>query len=311
MGKYAPNRPEGAVVIREHKRLIAKARLFAEGKYPFLLVIGRSGTGKTEVVRRVMEGIGFTFNDPDTGYGYHRGRITGIELYKWLYCYRNRPIVIDDTPDMCRERYTQTLIQALTETTQKARCVSWRSNHPDIGLPGEADGDRQKTPPEFNTTSSVIIITNDWPSASETIKSIETRATQTILFSPTNDEIHRVYVPTWFDTSSPVYSFIGEHLDEIPYLHCRYYRSGEALRLHEPEYWRQDLLSAMLPESEYSLTIFRTLYNDDKYASDVERIQEFKRLEAGSSATWKRIKSDLGLSRRNRETKKLRTPAGP
>lgn len=302
MSKYASNKPENAVIVSRYDRLSEKIALFAQGKYPFVILVGKSGKGKTEIVKAGMEQAGLDIHDHEKGYGYHRGRLSGLDFYKWLYKFRDRPIVIDDTPDMWRERHIPALTQAVCETVNEARYVCWRTSHPDIGF-GENSRGEARTPPDFYTTSPVLIITNDWSSANETIRSVENRATQSIVFAPSHEDTHFIYVPTWFDTSSPVYSFIGEYLDVMPNLHCRYYFHGGKMRVNEPDYWQEDLLSMMLPESARSVIIFRKLNKDDRFDADVDRIREFTRLGAGSPATWKRIKSELGLSRKNRVVK--------
>lgn len=72
--------PRGARHLRTYQEFRTYLTNFAEGRYPFLWIIGRPGSGKTEAMRIALRGRPHRL--------YQGGQLTALQLYS--DCYRHR-----------------------------------------------------------------------------------------------------------------------------------------------------------------------------------------------------------------------------
>lgn len=107
-------------------------------------------------------------------------------------------------------------------------------------------------PSEFDTTSTVILIANQWRSLNADIHALEDRALA-IHFDPSNDELHEV-VRAWF-SDHEVYDFIGSLLPYVPRISIRHYLKGKTLRHAGMHDWKETILRMLLPNTPLACVV--------------------------------------------------------
>src|SRR5207248_2442013 len=123
-------------------------------------------------------------------------------LYKQLYSVRGRAIVLDDVEDALKRPDTARMLMALCETDERARTVAWFGSESMLQV---RRGKKTVTvPQEFDTTSRVLVICNDWQILSSKFAALLDRGA-VVFFDPAPQEVHR-FVGEWFDDAE-VYRF--------------------------------------------------------------------------------------------------------
>lgn len=132
--------------------------MWVNGGTDFLLLRGRSGTGKTYAAREVVE---------DHGVLYVNTYTTPLALYKLLYEYRDAPIVIDDIEVLLDNKRLLSLLKQTGDTYAEKR-LAWHSTTEKL----------DDTPQEFTTKSNVCIVCNELRARSLNMseKALEDRA---------------------------------------------------------------------------------------------------------------------------------------
>jgi len=239
-----PTRSRSPSVPPEVIRLTAYAQLelylskFARSELGLVLLLGRHGTGKSEIVRRTLcapAGAGSS----GRRVLYVEGHMQPFGLYRQLWEYRDQAVVLDDLDRLYADPVCVRLLKALCNTVREKR-LHWLTN---LTM---NDGE---LPSSFATSSSVILIANEWKSLNPNVRALEDRAI-ILHFCPSNEEVHQ-RVGQWFDDPE-VYGFIEKLLPLIPAVSMRHYHKGSQLRRAGLSDWQVSLLQMVVPDSRLS-----------------------------------------------------------
>ncbi len=257
---------------------------FATGELGLVLLLGRHGTGKSESVKRVLSvpdpanmATGNTAVTPL----YVEGHMQPFGLYRQLWDCRNQPVVLDDLDRLYADPDCVRLLKPLCNTVKNKR-LQWLTN---------LTMNEGVVPSSFATTSSVILIANEWKSLNPNVQALEDRAI-ILHFNPPNAEVHR-RVGEWFNDPE-VYGFMGQIMPVAPTVSMRHYCKGSQLRRAGLDDWRTSLLQMVVPDTSDACVI--AVQHDPRLRSEQERIEHFMASTKGSRATYFRIKSRLGMS---------------
>jgi hypothetical protein len=281
------NRQRASRLPREIISLTTYAQLdlylakFSAGELGLVLLLGRHGTGKSESVKRALrvssseECPGAA---PSTKMLYVEGHMQPYGLYRQLWEHRNCPVVLDDLDKLYADAECVRLLKPLCNTAPAKR-VSWLTN---LTL------NASDIPPSFITTSSVILVANEWRTVNPNVRALEDRAI-ILHFDPSNAEVHR-RVGEWFHDDE-VFSFIAQVMPSIRAVSMRHYCKGSQLRRAGLSDWRNSLLQMVL--SDTRLACVASLQHDSAPRSEREKIEHFVTATGCSRATYFRMKARL------------------
>jgi hypothetical protein len=143
-------------------------------------------------------------------------------------------------------------------------------------------------PSSFTTSSSVILIANEWKSLNPNVRALEDRAI-ILHFCPSNEEVHR-RVGEWFNDAD-VYEFLGSLLPMIPAVSMRHYCKGSQLRRAGLADWRTSLLQMLMSRSRVACVL--AVRHDPALHSEEQRAARFTANTGLSRATYFRTKARL------------------
>ena len=256
-----------------------------------LFMIGNPGSGKS-----------VSFKDKLDGKRHHyinAARLTAFQLYKHLYKVRNKSLILDDTDDALRRSDMARLLMALCETDDAARTVAWLGTQSLLKV--NLGKKIIRVPNEFETTSRVCIICNDWGILTTEFGALLDRGT-VVFFDPNATELHR-FVGKWFPDEE-IYEFIGQHLDEIARHSIRYYVTAADLKRLGLD-WKAALLESWTNDPAHGNTsekLVKRLLADDSFKTDEDRIKAFKEhADGGSRRTWFNVKKRLTSNGKGRD----------
>jgi hypothetical protein len=220
----------------------------------------------------------------DVGLGarvlYVEGHMQPFGLYCELWEHKDCPIVLDDLDKLYADADCVRLLKPLCNTEHHKR-VTWLTNltmnAPDV-------------PTSFTTSSSVVLIANEWRTANPNVRALEDRAI-ILHFDPSNAEIHQ-RVGEWFKDDE-VYAFIGGIMSSISAISMRHYCKGSQLRRAGLRDWRNSLLQMVLPDPRLACVV--ALQGDQALQSEQERVNRFVSLTGYSRATYFRAKAQLRM----------------
>jgi hypothetical protein len=258
------------------------AMAFAEGGYPFLIVIGRPGIGKSEVFARALK------ERRGEAWDIVRGHQTPLAFYRRAYESREFPIVIDDVDAILANSTNTSLFKALCDTKSR-RLVEWGSSKP-ISHDGDAF-----VPSSFHSSSHICILANSLASMNANLEAVLDRAI-TIEFSPTAMEIHREIASGGWFHDQEVFDFIGEHLHLLLKPSFRFYEHSSRHRLAKLD-WRTLTLQMLHHPSSATMVAVATLLHDERYeeepSPEAARVRAFESEYGGSRATYFRCKKAI------------------
>jgi hypothetical protein len=252
-------RPKHAIVVRDYAKLEEYAEKFAEGFFNLLLLIGDAGIAKSQTVKRALGKDALWVEGSASAFG----------IYQALYENRGRHVILDDVDSLYTDRDCVRLLKCLCQT-DPVKSVSWYTGATGVG---------KDIPRQFETSSKVIVIANEWKTLSENVRAVENRG-HLLFFEPSPLEVHRK-VGEWF-WDQEVYDFIGANLHLLPGLSMRHYVQGSELKdagmewldiLHREGFAEKTVLCAKLK-------------NDPQYRTEAQRVEAFKKLGGGSRATY-------------------------
>jgi hypothetical protein len=243
-------KPDHAIVVDNYAEYRDDILAFAEGKYNFLIVIGRTGVGKTESVREIV-GDHLVFD----------GQPSAWQMYQDIYNERPPTIVLDDvSAKFFRDPTCQSFLKALTDT-RPVKTLRWpTSSAAKAGLDSS-----------FETTTRVVVLTNKWDTINEHVRAIESRAF-IIVFDPTPEELHfEVGRRGWFHDQE-VYEFVWQHRGFVTRPDMRAYRRiAEQKQAGRP--WRKRALEMLIGNRR--LREIAKLLDDRQYTSNNQRAIAF------------------------------------
>ena len=264
--------PDDAIVVTNYHDLDRYLGKFAEGCLDLVLLLGKSGIGKTEAARQALG-----LNDT-SGTLYVEGHAQPFGLYQELWRHRDSPVVLDDLDRLYANPDCVRILKPLCNT-RREKHISWLSN---------AVTAVSGLPTEFVTTSNVMLIANEWRSLNDNVRALEDR-TIILWFNPTIEEIHR-RTAEWFDEPE-IYNFIGSYLLHIPQLSMRYYEKAKRLRNAGFQDWKKSLLQMIL--NDRTVAVVAGLQLDPLLPTDIQRIRQFTAETGLSRATYYRVKANL------------------
>ena len=260
--------PPGAEIVTTYADCERQLRAYAEGHFPFLWLVGKPGTGKSESMKRAIKGT--------TAVILKASQLTPIAFYAECYEYRNLPLILDDAEHLADKEIGAKLISSLSEHT-KVKTLEYKT--------AGAWLDKQKIPHSFRTTSRLAVIANKWtPHAA-----LQSRAVL-VYFNPTPAELH-AEVGRWF-RDQEIYDFLGSvlHLIAPDKLDVRIYnkaRMKKAARLD----WQKWLMDTYCHDA--AVSIVQKLEADANFKTVAARVKRFAELTGQSRATYYRIKDAL------------------
>ncbi len=272
--------PGDAILVSAYSDLDRYLSAFANGALQLVMLLGRHGTGKTQ---RVKAAVGLP-QPTSNGYATRRrvlylgGHVSAFGLYQQLWSHRNCPVVIDDLDKLYAQPDCVRILKQLCDIAP-IKHVTWCSH---------LTSRSSEQPSEFDTTSTVILIANQWRSLNADIHALEDRAL-VIHFDPANDELHRA-VRTWF-SDDEVYNFIGSLLPYVPRISIRHYLKGQTLRHAGMRDWKETVLRMLLPDTPLACVV--RLQLDRSFASEKDRVEQFITETGKSRPTYFRLKRQL------------------
>jgi len=258
----SPKRPRNAIVVKTYADFDRYVTAWADGCLNLLILVSRPGLGKSSAVRQAL----------GQRVLWLEGNATPFRIYCSLWKWRHEPIVIDDVDSLYADRSSVRLLKSLCQTEQ-IKTVSWLTN--------SATLEKEGIPRQFDTTSRVVIIANEWKTLNANVQAVEDRG-HLIMFEPTALEIHR-RVAEWFDVEhQQIFDFIGERLHLFSDLSMRLYTNAQELktaRIH----WRRVLLGRCLSGPT---RLVAELKADPSYATEQDRVKAFIAMGGGCRATY-------------------------
>lgn len=252
-------RPQHAIVLREYAKLAEYATKFAAGYFNLLIVIGDAGIAKSQTFRQAVGNKALWVEGSASAFG----------IYQALYEHRNRAVILDDVDSLYSDRECCRLLKTLCQT-DPVKNVSWFTG---------AVGRGKDVPRQFETTSKVVIIANEWKTLSENVRAVENRG-HLLFFEPSPIEVHQK-VGEWF-WDQEVYDFMGENLHLLPGLSMRHYVQAAELKEAGMEW-----LDILHREGFAEKTVLcAKIKNDPQYTTEAARIAAFRRLGGGGRSTY-------------------------
>ena len=179
-------------------------------------------------------------------------------------------MVIDDVDSLYASGAGVRLLKCLCQTDLVKR-VAWQSM--------AAQLDREGIPREFETTSKVAILANDWKTLDDNVAAVQDRG-HVLWFEPSAQEVHQR--AGQFVTDQEVYTWFGENLPRIAEPSLRHYVRAAELKAAGLD-WKQALpLEAV---SAKALLVAK-LQADPSYPSEEARAQAFVAQGGGCRATY-------------------------
>ena len=262
------SKPTDAITVSTYARLEKFTRAFASGKLNLLFVIGRAGTGKSQAMRSLVGAEVCWIESNASPFG----------IYEKLYQHQNQLVVIDDVDSLYSDRSAVRLLKCLCQT-DPVKNIAWHT--------AAAGGAGGGLPREFQTTSRVCIIANDWKDLDANTAAVQDRG-HLIFFEPTPLEVH-LQVANWF-WDQAVFDWFGEHLHLIAEPSMRSYVKAYERKIAGIDEWPEMILSDVVSEKAMLVAKLRA---DSSFSSERERVKAFKEQGGGSHETWYRYKRKL------------------
>jgi hypothetical protein len=265
-------------VVDTYEQMTRFVQAFADGHLNLLIILGEPGLAKSQTVRRVMREACWI-----------EGNATAFGVYTAAWNHRDQVIVLDDVDSLYSDRNAVRLLKTLCQTDPVKR-VSWQT--------ASAALDKQGIPRQFETTSRVVIIANEWKTLDKNVAAVQDRG-HVIRFAPSAAEVHHA-VRTWFDDDE-IYDWFCKHLGLLSNPSMRQYVRAAELKAAGLD-WRSMLLRETLPATT---SLVAKLKADSRLDTEADRVREFVRLGGGCRATYfnhaKRLRGRLN-SDASRET---------
>jgi phage N-6-adenine-methyltransferase len=261
---FMGRKPDHAIIVDNYAEFRDDIKAFAEKKYNFLIVIGRTGVGKTETVKEIV-GHHLVFD----------GEPSAWQMYQDIYNERPPTILLDDvSAKFFRDPTCQSFMKALTNTRPK-KTLRWpTSSAAKAGLD-----------PSFETTTRVVLLTNKWDTINEHIRAIESRAF-IMVFDPTPEEVHfEVGRRGWFDDQE-VYDFVWDHRGFVTRPDMRAYgRIAEQKQAGRP--WHKRAVEMLIGNRR--LQEIAKLLADRQFTSNKQRAKAFVERGYGARSVYYKL----------------------
>lgn len=280
LARVTTSLPGDAIPVSAYADLDRYLSAFAGGALQLLMLLGRHGTGKTQ---RVKTAVGLSERAGNGHAGHQRvlylgGHVSAFGLYQQLWNYRNCPVVIDDLDKLYAQPDCVRILKQLCDIAP-IKHVTWCS---------QSTSRSEELPVEFDTTSTVILIANEWRSLNADIHALEDRAL-VLHFDPPNNELHEA-VRGWFPDQE-VYRFIGSLLPYVPRVSIRHYLKGRTLRHAGMSDWKSTIVRMLLPDTALACVV--RLQLDQSFKREKDRVAQFISETGKSRPTYFRLKQQV------------------
>ena len=252
--------PPMGISLTTYAELETVVDAFAAGNLNLLILVGSHGLGKSRVIREATARRARWIEGTASPFG----------LYCQLWRHQNRLLVLDDLDDLYASREGVRLLKCLTQT-DPIKTVSWHTDAPTLL--------RDHIPQEFQTTSRVAIITNEWKTATRHVAALQDRG-HLVIFAPGALEVHRRTAEWFWDQD--IFDFIGTRLHLMREASMRHYLAAWELKQAGMD-WRRLVLSRCL--SGKALLVAQLKASPD-YTSEAHRVRAFMASGGGSRATY-------------------------
>lgn len=247
----------------------ALSKKFGEGHFDLLIVVGSPGLSKSRTLKAVCP-------DARTIEG---GNLSAFGFYCQLYEYRNQTIVVDDIDALYSDKSCVRLLKSVCQT-EKIKTVGWHTASK--RLPHDEDGEPIT---EFQTTSRLCIIANEWKSLNQNVAAVGDRGLL-ITFEPSAHEVH-AQVRRWFGDKE-ILGFVADHLDEIAEPSMRTYVMASKLKNAGID-WQHALMMNWRKPIQAELAITKLARMKDVAENDKALIfEKWTGLGRASFFNWKR-----------------------
>ena len=233
---------------------------YARGGLNLLILLGGHGLGKSRVLREATA----------SQTCWLEGNTSPFGLYCQLWRNQNRPVVLDDIDGLYASRDGIRLLKCLTQT-EPQKSVCWYTDAATLA--------REQIPQQFETTSHVAIIANEWQTLNRNVAALEDRG-HVVIFEPGPQEVH-TRTAGWF-WDQEIFDFVGECLHLIGAPSMRHYVAAWELKQAGME-WRSLVLSRCLSGAELFVAQLKANPN---YATEAERVRAFIAKGRGSRSTY-------------------------
>jgi len=260
--------PRDARHLRTEKEFQSYLADFGANRYPFLWVVGRPGTGKTEAITAAVRGRKVYYRKA--------AQLTPLQLYIDCYRHLGQPIILDDAEHLLDNSLGAKLISALGDTS--------RVKHLAYGTTTRLLEDVPKC---YHTTSPLCIIANR-ATAHEYLQS---RAV-TLYYDPTNLEIHRAAARWYWDQE--IYDWFGQHLHRLEPVDSRWYVIADCDK-RAGRNWQRIIQDAHVQNR--AACIVQDLETDKAYPGREDKVKRFvellKEAHGASRASYFRLRRRL------------------
>ena len=260
--------PHHCLIVRTYDEFRGLVEAFASGAYELLVIVGGPGLGKSEIVKRIMQGTLGAL-----GWGLIKGKHSPLDLYERTWRFRTVPLAFDDLDDLLQKKENVMLLKCLCET-QPVKRIAWSSRYAAF-----ANGELPKS---FESISRVCLIANDWNALDRNIAAVFDRGL-VVLFQPTALEVHReIARGGWFDDDE-VFRFVGQNLFLVTESSFRFYKIARDHKRAGLD-WQALTLRTMEIEADPKQILVARLLADPQYESDAARFEAFRKHGDGGSA---------------------------
>jgi hypothetical protein len=254
------NPPKQHLLVRSYDLLDEIIQGFAQGHLGLLILTGPPGVGKSHAVKAALGPAACVIEGNATAYG----------VYTRLYEAVDLPVLIDDIDSLERNRDMVRLLKCVCQSSP-IKTVRWNSDPRTLAQRG--------VPDQFETSSRVAIIANDWKQSNKDVLALEDRG-HLVQFAPNAAEVHRK-VATWF-WDQEVFDFFGERLQLIHRPSFRHYSAAVELKTAGLS-WKDFALGRLLTGK---LLAIAQLKASSRYQTEEERVQAFIDAGHGCRATY-------------------------
>ena len=282
---------------------------WASGKYPFGLIEGRSGTGKSIMAEEVANEICGPLTEDKNWL-----KVDDNSLSKWLmhvlgFDYIDKPILIDDNDNIFGNKQLAATLKPLCNR-RKPVLMSHLTDRASSNTIAEAanrsendSNEEERAPRHYYTSSPVLIILNEVNKDNAIIKAVLDRTTFHLDFNPTNLALHE-YASSLKEKMPELYSIGDKHvriekgkLGHMPEhtLTIRTYEAFADLRMAGARNWLRHFIKALLGNED--LAIIYEISQDPELKTARQREDRFHELTKKSGRTYRTKAKKLGLTR--------------
>jgi len=270
--------------------------MVAKGKTNGVIINGRAGTGKSTLVKTILNNLGVE-------YAYARSHSSAAAFYVWLYEHRKQVCVIDDVNQLIRDKRGLEYLKAALETEQK-RIVGNMTQTPLKNRHGEL------VPLQFEFTGSIIFLLNKMPKNNPDLNAVVSRVQYVELVVPFEEMLRLIGdlankdLPQFRNLTKEekfeVVKFIKDNYHEEVYeqLNLRTFIKISQFRdyakdSNDNELWIR-LATAMLDIGDTRLEIIKKLEADKELTAE-QKVEKFIEMNdgKGSRTTYFRLKSQI------------------